>query len=259
MSETPQETVSIEFAVGIGDGRFDATAVVPAGHTNLTRILPVLQALDNSFIAGVTTQLNAAGLHVSCKAGCGACCRQMVPLSIFEAEALSGWIRTLPEDQQQELARRFHQALLKLASGGLIDRMVNEDWLAETESARQLALDYLYQRVACPFLEDESCSIHPIRPLICREYLVTSSPVHCEDPAKLQVDPVRLPLSFSRILNHIGAEVEGDPRGWIPLVFLFAWMESGARPGEAVAGPGPQVLYEFVKRMSEGRAPSPAS
>lgn len=255
MDEHPQETVSVEFTVGIGDGKFTATAVVPAGQTNLTQILPVLQSLDDSLIGGVTAQLNQAGLAVSCKAGCGACCRQMVPLSIFEAETLSAWIRTLPESRQQELAGRFHQALLSLAAAGLIDRMVNEDWLAETESARQLALDYFYKRVPCPFLEDESCSIHPIRPLICREYLVTSPPQYCVDPATLQVAPVRLPLNFSRILNVIGAEVERDSRGWIPLVFLFAWMKSGARPGEAVAGAGPQVLYEFLKRISQARSP----
>jgi Fe-S-cluster containining protein len=258
MDEQPQETVSVEFAVGIGDGKFTASAVVPAGRTNLTQILPVLQSLDDSFIGGVTKQLNEAGLTVSCKAGCGACCRQMVPLSIFEAEALSAWIRTLPESRQEELASRFHQALLALASAGLIDRMVNEDWLAETESARKLAMDYLYRRVPCPFLENESCSIHPIRPLICREYLVTSPAEHCVDPATLQATPVRLPLNFSRILNRIGAELEGDSRGWIPLVFLFAWMKSGSHPGEAITGAGPQVLYEFVKHMSQARSPLPA-
>jgi hypothetical protein len=177
----------------------------------------------------------------------------MVPLSIFEAEALTNWIRTLPEAHQQQLAQRFHQALLKLKAGGLIERIVTEDWLAETESARQLALDYFYQGVPCPFLEDESCSIHPIRPLICREYLVSSPPEHCADPSELQVDPIRMPLNFSRILNAVGAVVEHDSRGWIPLVFLFAWMESGARPGEAISGPGPQVLYEFVKCMAEAK------
>jgi Fe-S-cluster containining protein len=255
MDEKPQETVSVDFAVGIGDGKFTATAVVPAGQTNLTQILPVLQSLDDSLIGGVTAQLNRAGLAVSCKAGCGACCRQMVPLSIFEAETLSAWIRTLSESRQEELAGRFDQALLSLAAAGLIDRMVNEDWLAETESARQLALDYFYKRVPCPFLENESCSIYPIRPLICREYLVTSPPQYCADPATLQVAPVQLPLNFSRILNVIGAEVERDSRGWIPLVFLFAWMKADAHPGEAVAGAGPQVLYEFVKRISQARSP----
>lgn len=257
MSEQPQETVSIDFTVGIGDGKFSATAVVPAGHTNLTQILPVIQALDDSLIAGVAAQLGQAGRAISCKAGCGACCRQMVPLSIFEAEALGAWIRTQPEARQQELAGRFHHALLKLASAGLIDRMVNEDWLAETASARQLAIEYLYQRVPCPFLENESCSIHPIRPLICREYLVSSPSEHCYDPAKLPVVPVRLPLNFSRILNAIGAELEQSTRCWIPLVFLFAWMKGDAHPGERIAGDGPQVLYEFVKRISAAYLPLP--
>jgi Fe-S-cluster containining protein len=252
------ETVTVEFAVGIGDGKFTASAVVPAGQTNLTQILPVIQSLENSFIEGVTAQLGQAGRAVSCKAGCGACCRQMVPLSIFEAEALTAWIRTLPDARQQELAQRFHQALTKLAAAGLIDRMVNEDWLAETQTARSMAIEYLYQRVPCPFLEEESCSIHPIRPLVCREYLVTSPPEHCFDPAAFQADPVRLPLHFARILNGIGAEVENDARGWIPLVFLFAWMKAGAHPGNAVAGTGPQVLYEFVKRLGQAVLPEAA-
>jgi Fe-S-cluster containining protein len=257
MGEQHQETVSIDFTVGIGDGKFSATAVVPAGHTNLTQILPVIQALEDSLIAGVGAQLSQADHSISCKAGCGACCRQMVPLSIFEAEALSAWIRTLPEARQQELAGRFHQALVRLSASGLIDRMVNEDWLATTPSASQLATEYLYQRVACPFLEDESCSIHSIRPLVCREYLVTSPPEHCYDPANLPTVLVRLPLNFSRILNTIGAELEQSIRCWIPLVFLFAWMKGDAHPGERMAGDGPQVLYEFVKRISAAALPEP--
>jgi hypothetical protein len=70
MDEHPHETISVEFAVGIGDEKFTAAAVVPAGQTNLTQILPVLQSLDDSFIHGVTAQIGEAGLSVSCKAGC---------------------------------------------------------------------------------------------------------------------------------------------------------------------------------------------
>ncbi len=69
MNEQPQETVTVEFAVGVGDGKFTASAAVPAGPTNLTKILPVLQSLDDSFIGGVAAQLSEAGFHVSCKAG----------------------------------------------------------------------------------------------------------------------------------------------------------------------------------------------
>ena len=252
------ETVTVEFTLGLADGKFAVTAVVPAGQTNLTQILPVLQAIDDSLISGIGSRLAESGRRISCRAGCGACCRQMVPISIFEAEALATWIRALPESRQEELALRFDSALKRLAASGLIDRMVNQEWLAETESARKLALEYLYQRIACPFLEDESCSIHPIRPLICREYLVTSAPEHCVDPATLKSVPVPLPLYLSRVLNRMGAELEHDSRGWIPLLFLFVWMKAGARPGKEISGAGPQVLYEFVKNLSHGQPPGSA-
>jgi Fe-S-cluster containining protein len=254
-SET-RKTVTVKFAIGLDEGKFSATAMVPAGQTNLTQILPVLQEIEDSMIAGIASQLSQAGRSISCKAGCGACCRQMVPVSIFEAEALAEWVRSLPETRQQELAKRFDEGLRKLAAAGLIDRLVLEDWFAGAESGRRLALDYLYERIPCPFLEDESCSIHPMRPLACREYLVSSPPEHCYDPATLKAVPVPLPLHFSRTLSRIGAELENDSRGWIPLLFLFAWMKAGAHPGEAISGEGPQVLYEFVKNLNQARPPS---
>jgi Fe-S-cluster containining protein len=257
-SSSAPETVKVEFAIGLGDGKITATAVVPAGQTNLTQILPVIQSLEDSLIQGVSAQLAEAGKPVSCRLGCAHCCRQFVALNLFEAEALTAWIQTLPEFRQQQLAQRFHQALLKISASGLLDRMVNEDWIAQSNTAEKLALDYLYQRISCPFLEDEQCSIYPMRPLLCREYMVTSAPEHCIDPATGHSEPVRLPLLFSHSLQSIASELESDSRGWIPLVFLFAWMKAGAHPGEAVAGPGPQVLYEFVNRLEQAKSPPPA-
>jgi len=233
----PPETVSVEFSLGVAEGVITATAIVPAGHTTLTQILPVLQALDDSIIHSVAAANEEAGNPVSCKAGCGACCRQLVPISIFEAEALADWIHSQPETAQQQLANRFHQTLLALSASGILDRLVNmgqEDWRNDTEVNQQMCIDYLYQRIPCP-------------------YLVTSPAANCSDPGVLKISPVRLPVKLFPALNQIGAELEHDVRGWIPLVFLFAWMKSGAHPGDAISGTGPAVLYEFVKCMSEAK------
>jgi Fe-S-cluster containining protein len=252
-SETvPSEMVSVEFSLAWGDDRISATAEVPSGQTNLTQLLPILQALDDSLIGAAASEAVAGGRSISCKAGCGACCRQLVPISIFEAEALAAWVRTLPEPTQQEIAQRFDQALRKLATGGILERLVatgNEFWDPENEAHKNLSIEYHYQRVPCPFLVDEACSIHPIRPLICREYLVTSSPEYCVDPATLQTEMVPMPIRLMPALNRIGAEVEHNTRGWIPLVFLFAWMKANAHPGERVSGTGPEVLYKFLSRI----------
>jgi hypothetical protein len=59
-------------------------------------------------------------------------------------------------------------------------------------------------------------------------------------------------VKLSTVLFRMGAQVEGGHRGWIPLVFLFVWMRAGVRPGDAIQGDGPEVLYEVVKRLVTG-------
>lgn len=250
MQEQSQQSVEVEFALKVSDGQIKAKVSVPAGQTNITTLLPVLQNFESAMLGRVAREAEAAGHPISCKAGCGACCRQMVPVSIFEAEALGAWVRSLPDEQQQALEARFHQTLLRLRDTGIIQRLIEEDWFADNDTAKLMAIDYFHLGVPCPFLVDESCSIHPIRPLICREYLVTSPPELCKDPATNDVAGVQLPIKLSRALFRMGSELEQDKRGWIPLVFLFAWMKSGADPGAAFAGTGPEVFRTFLEHLA---------
>lgn len=261
MPEEQSQVVEVEFAIKVGDGQLKAKVEVPAGQTNITALLPIIQSFENAIVGTAARQAAEGGHPISCKAGCGACCRQMVPISIFEAQALGQWIRALPEEQQRALEARFHQTLLSLKDTGIIQRLIEEDWFADSETALGMAVDYFHLGIPCPFLVDESCSIHPIRPLSCREYLVTSPPALCDDPAKNGVAGIQLPLKLSRALYRMGGELEQDRRGWIPLVFLFAWMKSGADPGAAFAGTGQEVFHEFVKHLATAPQPpeSPAN
>lgn len=185
----------VSFKLPVGGGFLNASATLPGGHTTLTQLLPVIQNLENAIVARVGEEAEQAGSPISCRAGCGACCRQMVPVSFFEADALAHWFEALPENRRAELERRFHSALLALREAGVIENLVSDGWTADEESATRLAIDYFHAGVACPFLENESCSIHPIRPLSCREYLVTSPPDLCSDPSVNQVAGVQLPSS----------------------------------------------------------------
>jgi Fe-S-cluster containining protein len=250
MDPTPSDTLKVDFTLSVGSGRLEASVNLPAGSVTLTQILPAIQNLTSNIVSSVIQIVESEGRHISCRAGCGACCRQMVPLSIFEAEALAAWIATLTKDQQEQLRQRFHHALLALKEKGLLDRMDPDQWVDGSEDAKTLAIDYLAARVPCPFLEDESCGIHPIRPLICREYLVTSPPEFCANPTSETVEGVPMPLKPSQSLFRLGAQIEKGGRGWIPLVFLFAWMKSGAQPGMRFTGSGQEVLYEFVRNLT---------
>ena len=241
--------VTTEFALRVGGATLRATVQLPASRTTLTELLPILQGIENTILDQVAVEAEAAGRPISCRAGCGACCRQLVPLSLFEAEAMTKWLKTLPEDRIAALRQRFHVALSALRDAGVIDRILDGKWMNDEETNTRLNLDYFYAGVPCPFLEDESCSIHPIRPLSCREYLVTSSPELCKDPGAHAIAGLQLPVRLSKTLFAFGRHIEKDQRGWIPLVFLLAWGKSGAKPGDGVSGSGPEVLQLFLREL----------
>lgn len=255
MAEVPREAVpaavQASFALPVGGGFLHASAKLPTGRTTLTELLPVIQQLDNAIVGRVGEEAERAGMPISCRAGCGACCRQLVPVSLFEAEALAKWMRALPEERRATLEERFHMALSMLRDAGVIDRILDAEPSLEKERARELAIEYFYAGVPCPFLEEESCSIHPIRPLACREYLVTSPPELCKDPATHDVGGVQLPLKLSNVLFSFGQQIEQSERGWIPLVFLVAWGKGEAAPGDFIAGSGEEVLKIFLQRAGE--------
>lgn len=252
-------SVKATFSLPVGGAALEASVQLPARRTTLTELLPIVQNIENAIIAKVADEASAAGSPISCRAGCGACCRQLVPVSLFEAEALTDWLNSLPEERLTVLRERFHRALSALRDAGVIDSILDDNWRLDEERSTKLAIDYFHAGVACPFLENESCSIHPMRPLSCREYMVTSPPELCQDPSVHSVAGVQLPLRISRALYAFGEQIEENRRGWIPLVFLLAWGKTGARPGEGVADSGPELFRKFlgqVAAVSEVKPPA---
>jgi Fe-S-cluster containining protein len=249
-SPEPSSAVNVSFSLRIGEGTLNASLSVPAGKTTLTELLPILQDFDSSMINRVVDEATEAGHPVSCRKGCGACCRQMVPLSIFEAEFLGQWISTLPAERQVALEERFRSALTRLREAGILDKIMDQTWGADDKSFVQMAVDYFHAGVPCPFLEDESCGIHRIRPLVCREYLVTSPAELCKDPSVNQISAIHLPLMPSKALYKIGQELTRDTRGWMPLVFLMAWAKRGVKPGDYYSGTGQEVLRIFMEHLT---------
>ena len=113
-----------------------------------------------------------SGKSISCKAGCGACCRQLVPITPTEAYNLRDLIESLPEPRRSDIRARFAEARRKLDEAGLLEKLLHPETVGD--ELRAVGMEYFRLGIACPFLEAESCSIYPDRPIACREYLVTS-------------------------------------------------------------------------------------
>ena len=178
MADSGHSTATLRLTVGTL--RIAHPITVPNAAMPAAEIVPALQGLVNAVVEAAE-----AGKTVSCRKGCGACCRQLVPVSRTEGERLLQLIEAMPADRRQALTARFAAAEAAIDGAGLKERGGRSD--------RELSVAYFAQGIPCPFLEDESCSIHPERPLVCREYLVTSPAELCAGPAQEGVTPVAVP------------------------------------------------------------------
>jgi Fe-S-cluster containining protein len=215
----------------VGDLSIAHPITVPSGPVAATAVLPALQGLVNATVGAAES-----GKAISCRKGCGACCRQLVPISRTEGEALLALVEAMPREQRKAVRSRFAAAEAAIAEAGLAER--------GTRSDREMSVAYFALGVPCPFLEDESCSIHPDRPLVCREYLVTSPAALCAGPQQEGVTPVPVPK-----LSLAAQALEDAADGWFPLAMLMAWSRT-PRPA-AKRRPGTQWVQRFLKNLSK--------
>ena len=213
---------------------------IPTGIVPAEGILPALRKVVNDAVAAGVARLPGGEAEVSCRAGCGACCRQLVPVSDIEARALAALVDRQPEPRRTALLTRFEDAARRLDQAGL-----GEEALAPTrqpmEVQKTLAARYFSQALPCPFLDAESCSIHPERPLVCREYLVTSPAALCATAGHPDIDPVAVP-HLSTLAPRITAPDTGR-RDTMALPMLFRWLDKNP------VAPAPRPAGEWMGRF----------
>ncbi len=227
MAEMAHSTATLRLTVG--DLRIAHPVTVPSGPVEAAEVVPALQGLVNAVVAAAE-----AGKTVSCRKGCGACCRQLVPVSRSEGERLLRVVDSMPAGRREALQARFVAAEEAIEAAGLDQRQGRGD--------RELSVAYFALGMPCPFLEDESCSIHQERPLICREYLVSSPPELCAGPTQEGVTPLAVPKVS---LAARGLQDEADD--WFPLALLMAWRRT--RPWRSTRRTGPEWVQRFLRQL----------
>ncbi len=237
--------VEVRFELAIGDRTIEASAPIPDEPMRVIDLLPVLLAFDDAVVAMSAAPVVEQGKTVSCGPGCGACCRQVVPVSEAEARYISDLVEAMPEERRVHVRERFRAAQAALGPA-LLDRMRDTESLKDLEARRQIGLEYFKLGVPCPFLENESCSIYEDRPMPCREYLVTSPPACCVDPRPGSIDPVPMPVKLSTVLYCFGDGMGFETTRWIPLVLALEPREEDER-----RFPGPAMFRNFVRQAAK--------
>ena len=226
-------TATGRVVLAVGEERISVEMTVPAGPVAVEDVLPILHGLSSLFATRATSRVEGEGREISCRAGCGACCRQMVPVAPAEARALARLVEAMPEPRRERVRRRFDAALDILEPLGLMERLdLNRD------DRQVIAREYFAAGVACPFLEDEACSIHADRPLSCREYLVTSPPDLC---AALSAGIEKVTLEARPSLALLKADLRD---GWLPLVLSL--VQDAQAPPSPRDRPAADILKQVI-------------
>jgi len=218
--EVKEITINIETP----DGKLPPAKVrIPNVPMRLADLIPPMQQLCSGIVGLAVKREIALGSTISCRKGCGICCCQLVPLSAPEAFFLYDYVNSLPEERRTEILSRF-----SAINEGIIERIKN---LKDTDEHQALAWDYFKLRIPCPFLDDDSCSIYPIRPFACREYNIISPAELCIDPFNNKILRIKIPRNMTTATAMLASEVCGVPPAVIPMTLALKWVAENQSVG----------------------------
>jgi Fe-S-cluster containining protein len=252
-----------EVALNTPAGRLTTAIDVPTAFIPITAIVPVTRRLGEEAAQLEVRQTIETGRTISCRIGCAACCRMLVPLSAPEAFALREYVGQLPTDRRIHLLNRLSDTTESLKHEGLWDRL--NDVAEASRSVPDEELDpinrsYYALRIPCPYLENEMCSIYEARPSACRELLVTSPAELCQDMVQNPVTPLPVSMRITSILGLVWGTLTNSPPRLIPLPMALEWAERHEEesrrtwPGSSLFDHVLDNMWRFLSQAFQNRS-----
>lgn len=248
-----KEPVNANIQINLYGKPVELNLTLPADEVKPSRMLPVLQKITNQFVDTAVEVFVGENEEISCKAGCGACCRQPVPLAEIEVYQIAQLVENMPEMRRTKIKQKFADACEKLAKINWFERLENifdSDSSGKSDEIQKLALEYFAQNIACPFLEEESCSIHQDRPLSCREFLVTSPAENCQNPSPENIKHVDLKFKVSNIVRRLWKTQNLPNKDVVTMIYALEWAEKYS--DEFDKKRGDEWIRDFFNYLGKG-------
>lgn len=139
------------------------------------------------------------GNHISCSKGCWFCCSQHVSATLQECDAIVYWLYQHDDIFKAFLIRYPNWRKLVHDHEYVFQQANQAGSAALSQPTDERTRDVFMQKadaygrldIICPFLDQGSCSIYPVRPFVCAGHIVVTPPEHC----KPSVDKATIPLS----------------------------------------------------------------
>ena len=132
----------------------------------------------------------------ACCKGCSTCCSQNVTITALEGEDILRYIL------QEDMVDQFATALLQ---AGELSRpkFTTNDFAKACLDGRDVDPEIQTNDGACPFLQDNICTIYPARPFSCRLF---ASTVTCNpgNPAQVSDEHLEASTAVTQLIEHLG-------------------------------------------------------
>ena len=171
-------------------------------HLNSNRTRPFIISFISNLHRGVDSVVRAAadeGEQPDCKSGCSHCCHVRVEALEPEIFLIARELKKLSPEKLGELTGRLRNHAATINGVSVFDH-----------------------HIACPFLEDDLCSIYQIRPAVCRK-------THSFDVEKCKPPSYEIPQSL-----EIALKSEALMKGTADAYRRIKLSASGHELGQAV-------------------------
>lgn len=112
----------------------------------------------------VRAEIETPGNEIRCVEKCSACCFNRKPTTLSEGLAIAHFLQSNVSEEKSEIFRiRVESATSSIAK-------LRETGFCDSEDSFQRA-----GGLECPFLDEESCAIYPVRPIECRAQYVAKN------------------------------------------------------------------------------------
>ena len=229
---------TVDVTINSPDARKVFRVGLPDKDWTLADIVPLARILSDTIIQQVITDHTP---EVLCKQGCSKCCRYFISLSIPEVARLSQEIQSKPHQQQEQI---IHACLA--ASKCILDKRLSQNDLNITSISKW----YDDLNLACPFLQDDLCSIYDQRPFVCREHFVTGT-LPCGSNQYSDNEMVRMPVDISNAMAKLASALEARETEFIALPIFVAWLMDNEQrvqqkwPAQLIVRTLAQVIHEL--------------
>jgi Fe-S-cluster containining protein len=225
-------------SLGTLSAPLDISIVADDCRARLCDLVPAARAISDLLCTATRRALILSEYNVPCRRGCWACCKYLVPLSIPEAVRLTEEILELPSAKRMEVLKSLISATTTIMSSDC----------SEDTSPSSISQWYSQLGLSCPLIEDGICTMYHLRPLACREHLMTGSP--CDSRQDGRITAVDMPTSATRALAIVAAEMEGTEEEAVMLPLASAWYEGNSERAMRT-WPAPLLARRFAAALSQ--------